>query len=224
VRTARSLDRSEPIRVAPWAFEAPSAGRPLTWSTLFDSSARIGWQFDHAAGIVDRLERLDRDSLNELCGGRRDRGVIRRAGQRAASSRSERRSCALRSAAIARGAHSSPRARPASSSARVSPSIVDGILSGMHSRGTSHYSLLRAFAPEALLDRTLARGEGYRARFGDSCLILPKDQRTRMRLVVADVVVGLRLRTSARREPAAGRCKSWRPKTASGGGNPRRDV
>jgi S-adenosylmethionine:tRNA ribosyltransferase-isomerase len=55
------------------------------------------------------------------------------------------------------------------------PSIVDGILSGMHSRGTSHYSLLRAFAPGSLLDAALAHAEaqGYlEHEFGDSCLVL----------------------------------------------------
>src|SRR5204862_591384 len=56
------------------------------------------------------------------------------------------------------------------------PAVVDGILSGMHTRGTSHYSLLRAFASEALLDAALdhAEREGYlEHEFGDSCLILP---------------------------------------------------
>jgi S-adenosylmethionine:tRNA ribosyltransferase-isomerase len=46
----------------------------------------------------------------------------------------------------------------------------------MHSRGTSHFALLEAFAPRALLERALEHAEraGYlEHEFGDSCLVLP---------------------------------------------------
>ena len=46
-----------------------------------------------------------------------------------------------------------------------------------HQPRESHFDLLQAFAPEALLRRALAHAEqeGYLAHeFGDSCLILPR--------------------------------------------------
>jgi S-adenosylmethionine:tRNA-ribosyltransferase-isomerase (queuine synthetase) len=51
----------------------------------------------------------------------------------------------------------------------------DALLTGLHEPGTSHFSLLEAFAPRALLERSLrhAEREGYlEHEFGDSCLIL----------------------------------------------------
>jgi S-adenosylmethionine:tRNA ribosyltransferase-isomerase len=49
------------------------------------------------------------------------------------------------------------------------------LLTGLHEPGTSHFSLLEAFAPRALLERSFrhAEREGYlQHEFGDSCLIL----------------------------------------------------
>ena len=57
------------------------------------------------------------------------------------------------------------------------PQVVDGLLTGIHQPGESHFDLLQAFAPEPLLRAALAHaeGEGYLAHeFGDSCLILPR--------------------------------------------------
>jgi S-adenosylmethionine:tRNA ribosyltransferase-isomerase len=54
--------------------------------------------------------------------------------------------------------------------------ICSGLLTGLHEPGTSHYSLLEAFAPRSLLDRSFVHAEqrGYlQHEFGDSCLILP---------------------------------------------------
>ena len=53
--------------------------------------------------------------------------------------------------------------------------VVDGILSGMHEPGASHFHLLEAFAPLDVLSRAHAHAEGagYLAHeFGDSTLIL----------------------------------------------------
>jgi S-adenosylmethionine:tRNA ribosyltransferase-isomerase len=60
--------------------------------------------------------------------------------------------------------------------ARFSPRIVDGLLTGLHELGTSHRSLVQAFAPEPLLARswTHAEASGYLDHeFGDECLVLP---------------------------------------------------
>jgi S-adenosylmethionine:tRNA-ribosyltransferase-isomerase (queuine synthetase) len=56
------------------------------------------------------------------------------------------------------------------------PRVAHGVLSGMHEAGTSHFTLLEAFAPRGLLDRALAEAHArsYRQHeFGDFTLILP---------------------------------------------------
>jgi S-adenosylmethionine:tRNA ribosyltransferase-isomerase len=53
--------------------------------------------------------------------------------------------------------------------------VVDGLLSGMHEPGTSHFALLQAFAPAPLLQEALALAEarGFLGHeFGDACLVL----------------------------------------------------
>jgi S-adenosylmethionine:tRNA ribosyltransferase-isomerase len=60
-------------------------------------------------------------------------------------------------------------------SPRFRPQVVDGLLTGLHQRGTSHFALLGAFAPESLLERAIehAAAQGYlEHEFGDSMLIL----------------------------------------------------
>lgn len=55
------------------------------------------------------------------------------------------------------------------------PRVVDGVLTGMHERGSSHHTLLTAFAQAELLDAALgfARSRGYvQHEFGDSILVL----------------------------------------------------
>jgi S-adenosylmethionine:tRNA ribosyltransferase-isomerase len=54
--------------------------------------------------------------------------------------------------------------------------VVDGIVTGMHGPGESHYELLQAFAGEAELRAAFEHAEtaGYLAHeFGDAALILP---------------------------------------------------
>lgn len=55
------------------------------------------------------------------------------------------------------------------------PAIVNGLLTGIHEPGTSHFDLLCAFAPGPLLEAAGRHAEaaGYLAHeFGDSCLVL----------------------------------------------------
>ena len=54
-------------------------------------------------------------------------------------------------------------------------SVVDGILTGVHDPGTSHFALLESFAPRALLveAHAFAESRGYLGHeFGDAMLIL----------------------------------------------------
>lgn len=56
------------------------------------------------------------------------------------------------------------------------PRVVDGLLTGMHEAGTSHRSLLHAFAGEWILSAAWADAEarGYLGHeFGDHALVLP---------------------------------------------------
>jgi S-adenosylmethionine:tRNA ribosyltransferase-isomerase len=60
--------------------------------------------------------------------------------------------------------------------------VVTGLLTGMHDPSASHYSLLAAFAPRALLDAARAEAEAYgylEHEFGDVCLILPMNRAER---------------------------------------------
>jgi S-adenosylmethionine:tRNA ribosyltransferase-isomerase len=53
--------------------------------------------------------------------------------------------------------------------------VVDGVLTGLHEPGSSHFEMLKAFAPEGLLREAYAHAEaaGYLGHeFGDSSLIL----------------------------------------------------
>jgi S-adenosylmethionine:tRNA ribosyltransferase-isomerase len=55
------------------------------------------------------------------------------------------------------------------------PRVVSGLLTGLHEPGESHFELLQAFAPRALLEAAIehAARAGYLSHeFGDSCLIL----------------------------------------------------
>jgi S-adenosylmethionine:tRNA ribosyltransferase-isomerase len=56
-----------------------------------------------------------------------------------------------------------------------SPRVVSGLLTGLHAPGESHFELLQAMAPRALLEAALshAAAAGYLGHeFGDACLIL----------------------------------------------------
>jgi S-adenosylmethionine:tRNA ribosyltransferase-isomerase len=53
--------------------------------------------------------------------------------------------------------------------------VVDGLLTGVHEPGSSHFDLLRAFAPLPLLEEALRHADqaGYLGHeFGDTMLVL----------------------------------------------------
>jgi S-adenosylmethionine:tRNA ribosyltransferase-isomerase len=55
------------------------------------------------------------------------------------------------------------------------PRVVSGLLTGLHAPGESHFELLQAFAPRALLEAAVAHAasQGYLGHeFGDMSLIL----------------------------------------------------
>jgi S-adenosylmethionine:tRNA ribosyltransferase-isomerase len=168
----------------PWAVEPPSASLPLSFGLIVELKRRgIGLAFvTHAAGISSTgSETLDRklplperyevgDAACESI------AVTRKTGGRviAAGTTVVR---ALESAAQKSGAELEPSIGEAT--LRIArgfqPRVVDGVLTGMHAPGTSHFSLLEAFADGALLERAHAEAVrlGYLGHeFGDACLVL----------------------------------------------------
>jgi S-adenosylmethionine:tRNA ribosyltransferase-isomerase len=168
----------------PWSFELPSAGRPLTFETLFEIERR-GAQLTyvtHAAGISstgdaaldarfplpERYE-IPLATVAALRRSRLQHGRVIAAG-----------TSVVRALEGSAQTHSELEAGSGVTDLRLSgsyePHIVDGLLTGLHEPGTSHFELLEAFAPRPLLLRAIdhAGRTGYlQHEFGDSCLILP---------------------------------------------------
>ncbi len=167
----------------PWAVEMPSAGRPLSWHVLAALRRRgveLAW-LTHAAGLsatgdpaldtalplpeIYDIPRATADAVR-LAGadGRRVIAVgttVVRALEGAA------RSCRTDGGTGTTDLVLDPR-----SLLRV----VDGVITGVHAPGESHYRLLGAFAPPSLLDAAWrhARARGYlQHELGDMCLIAP---------------------------------------------------
>jgi S-adenosylmethionine:tRNA ribosyltransferase-isomerase len=168
----------------PWAFELPSAGRPLTFETLFEIERRGATltHLTHAAGISstgdaafdarfplpERYE-IGTAAASALAQSRNRRGRVIAVGTSVVR--------ALEGHADAEGSVAAGSGvTDLRLSARYQPRVVDGLLTGIHEPGTSHFELLEAFAPRSLLARAVDHAPqfGYRQHeFGDSCLILP---------------------------------------------------
>lgn len=159
----------------PWSVEMPSAGRPLTWDTLL-ALRRAGVELaflTHAAGLSstgdDDLDRaLPWPERYEIP--RRTLDAITRA----------RRVIAV-GTTVVRALESFATTGDASGIARLRldpgyrPRIVDGLISGLHAPGESHFELLSAFAPRERLVHAieLAAAHGLSAHeLGDGCLLL----------------------------------------------------
>lgn len=167
----------------PWAFEMPSAGRPLSWALLQRLQARgIRWAaLTHAAGLsatgdaeldaaLPLPERYELPSTTvEAIARARDGG-----GRVIAVGTSVVR--ALEGNLVQYG---QLRAGVGETDLRLDesyhPRLVSGLLSGIHTPGESHFDLLRSFAPAPLLEAALqdAALRGYRSHeLGDAMLVL----------------------------------------------------
>ncbi len=166
----------------PWAFEVPSAGKPLSFETLFRVEARgvTLAHLTHAAGLSStgdplldaHLPLAERYEIAEHSVALVNRSKAR-GGRVVAVGTSVTR------ALEAAGESGVLRAASERTALLLGPDsrlrICDGLLTGLHEPGTSHYALLEAFAPRAVLERSFqhAEREGYlQHEFGDSCLIL----------------------------------------------------
>jgi len=168
----------------PWAFEMPSAGRPLSWETLLALRRRgVHWAaLTHAAGLsatgdpaIDAAlplpERYDipAATVTAIEETRRRRGRVIAVGTTVVR--------ALEGANVANGIL---KAGSGTTDLRIGPHfqprIVDGILSGTHADGESHFALLGAFASSQLLRDAAAFADAcgfHTHELGDSMLIAP---------------------------------------------------
>jgi S-adenosylmethionine:tRNA ribosyltransferase-isomerase len=168
----------------PWAFELPSAGRPLTFELLFALQRRgvSVTQLTHAAGISStgdaRLDaRLPLAERYEIAlEAAATLGDVRRHGGRVVAVGTS----VVRALEAAAGECGFVTPGSGVTELRLGPSYepraVEGLLTGLHEPGTSHFELLEAFAPRELLLRATdhAGRTGYlQHEFGDSCLVLP---------------------------------------------------
>jgi S-adenosylmethionine:tRNA ribosyltransferase-isomerase len=168
----------------PWAVESPSAGLPLNWE-LLGALRRAGValaSLTHAAGlssigdaVVDTLlplpERFEipEATVDAIEQARREGGRVIAVGTSVVR--------ALEGSATAHGGRI--RAEAAVTDLRINAQyplrIVDGLLTGLHEPGSSHFSLLTAFAPEEVLLAATRHAEtaGYLGHeFGDAMLIV----------------------------------------------------
>jgi S-adenosylmethionine:tRNA ribosyltransferase-isomerase len=175
------------IAADPVAFEPPSAGFALDWA-LLAAWRRHGVGFatlTHAAGIsstgdpaLDR--RLPFDEPYRI--------PEPTAAAIARAKASGRRIVAIgttvvRALEAAVEADGSVRAGDGIAANRIGPGTrlraVDALLTGMHQPGESHFELLRAFAPDGVLDGlpSALAAEGYRGHeFGDVMLLERQDR------------------------------------------------
>jgi len=166
----------------PWAIELPSAGKPLRFESLFRIAER-GVKLcsvTHAAGLSStgsaaldaRLPIAERYELTE-------ENALRLRAAKARSGRIVAVGTSVTRALEAASASGSLRAGSEETTLLLAQGSIlrtcDGLLTGLHEPGTSHFSLLEAFAPRTLLERAFrhAEREGYlEHEFGDSCLVL----------------------------------------------------
>jgi S-adenosylmethionine:tRNA ribosyltransferase-isomerase len=171
----------------PWAAEMPSAGRPLRWEMLLalrDRGVTIA-TITHAAGLSstgdpsldaalplpERFE-IPQATVQAIGRGRSQGGRVVAVGTtpvRALEGAALRHGGALVAGSGVTDLVIGPGYRP---------SVVDGLLTGVHEPGASHYALLQAFAPAWLLAQAAAHSEaaGYLAHeFGDSWLLLAEN-------------------------------------------------
>ncbi len=175
----------------PWAFELPSAGRPLSFETLFEIERRgvTLTYVTHAASISStgsssldaRLPLPERYDISTSAASALGR-VRQAAGRVIAAGTSVVRALeaqAGQDGEILSGAGETSLRLDE----RYEPRVVDGLLTGLHEPGTSHFELLQAFAPRRLLERAgdhAARTGYLQHEFGDSCLVLAGSLRERV--------------------------------------------
>lgn len=161
----------------PWSAEMPSAGRPLTWDVLLAlrrAGVAIG-ALTHAAG----LSATGDDALDRALPWPERYDIPARTSELVARARrGGGRVIAIGTTVVraleASGGAAGPGVATLRLDDRYQPRVVDGLVTGLHAPGESHFELLAAFAPRAALEATLAvaAAHGLSAHeLGDACLI-----------------------------------------------------
>lgn len=172
----------------PWAVEPPSAGLMFSWALLLALGSRgvERASITHAAGLSSTGDptldaRLPLPERYEVPASTAEliRATHARGGRVFAVGTTVVR--ALESAAIRGGGR--VEAGAGRTAMRIGSEtvlqVVDGLLTGIHQEGESHFELLGAFAPVGLLHRANehARAQGYLTHeLGDLTLILPRSK------------------------------------------------
>lgn len=165
----------------PWAFELPSAGSAFD-GELLAALRRRGVELaalTHAAGISStgsptldaRFPTAERFEIPEATARSLELSRARKRRVLAVGTTVVRALEASRDGGGVRAGRGEARLIL---SASYRPAVVQGVLSGMHEVGTSHFALLEAFAPRRLLVAAIGEADrlGYRQHeFGDFCLI-----------------------------------------------------
>ena len=168
----------------PWAVEMPSAGRPLGWrvlGTLRRRGVELAW-LTHAAGLSATGDPV----LDAALPLPEQYDIPERTVQAIARARAEGRRVLAVGTTVVRalegaarqpgGLHAGPGITPLVLDRHTRPLVVDGLITGIHAPGESHYRLLGAFAPGAALAAASHHAEagGYRPHeLGDLALIIP---------------------------------------------------
>jgi S-adenosylmethionine:tRNA ribosyltransferase-isomerase len=168
-----------PFAARPWAVEMPSASRGIgtrLLQALGESGIGVA-AVTHAAGLS-----ATGDPLLDAALPLPERYEVGEATRRAVdATRSRGGRVVAAGTSVVRALESSARdgASAGSTDLRIAPDtelrVVDGLLTGIHEPGTSHFELTRAFASAPLLDaaRQHAERSGYLGHeFGDYALLL----------------------------------------------------
>jgi len=162
----------------PWCAEMPSAGRGLTWDVLL-GLRRAGITvatITHAAGLSSTG-----DAALDAALPWPERYEVRRETQDAIASTKARsgRVIAIGTTVVRALEAAHERAGEGVATQRISARtplrVVDGLVSGLHVPGESHFELLQAFVPRARLERAIAvaAASGLSAHeLGDACSII----------------------------------------------------
>jgi S-adenosylmethionine:tRNA ribosyltransferase-isomerase len=168
----------------PWAAEMPSAGRPLTWDVLL-ALKRAGVQIatlTHAAGLSSTGD----DALDRALPWPERYEIPRRTIELVAETKAKGGRVIAIGTTVVRALESA--AHPSIGSFHAGSGVatlrldagyklrvVDGLVSGLHAPGESHFDLLSAFAPRERLTRAieLAAQHGLSSHeLGDACVIV----------------------------------------------------
>jgi S-adenosylmethionine:tRNA ribosyltransferase-isomerase len=168
----------------PWAVEMPSAARPFTWTLVGKLRARgvRVHRLTHAAGLsstgdpgldarlpLPEVFDIPRSTVEAVRDARDAQARVVAVGTTVVRALE---GCAAQHGGELVAGEGVTDLLLGEGSRRL---VVDGIVTGLHDLGSSHRSLLHAFAPEALLARAWehAHVQGYLGHeFGDVCLVL----------------------------------------------------